>query len=208
MRQLVIGLLPGLHNLFVPLFIGNQTPLIVPGDLVHRILGPGNQLRLLRRHGHIRNGYGHGRTGRIFIAHGLDGIQHFRSPGRAMRIDDFFQNLFQLFLGHQEVHLRKQFIARHGPVYISQILGQDLIEQEPSQRGADVSRNGLSVCIGSLAAHGNPGLQGNIAILICQNRFVYIFIEGAFAPGSRTFLSQIINTQNHILRGNRHRAAV
>ncbi len=91
--QNLVRLLPGFNNLFVTLFLGNQSALIVARNLIHRILRILNQLRLLRRHGHIGNRYGHCRSCRVLITHSLDVIQHLGCPGCSMRIDNLFQNL-------------------------------------------------------------------------------------------------------------------
>ena len=50
-----------------------------------------------------------------------------------MCVDDFLKNLFQLFLSYVEINFQNQFIARNGTIYKSQILRQDLIEQESTQ---------------------------------------------------------------------------
>ena len=91
--QLVVRLLPGFHDLFVTLFLGDQTTLVVLGNLIYDILGVLDHLRLLRRHGHIGNGYCHCRACGIFISGSLDRIQNLCGLGSAVCVDDFFQDL-------------------------------------------------------------------------------------------------------------------
>ncbi len=61
--QRVICCFPGLYDLFVTLFLRDQTTLEVLRDLIHRILRLLDHLRLLRRHRHIGDRYGHSRSG-------------------------------------------------------------------------------------------------------------------------------------------------
>ena len=49
-----------------------------------------------------------------------------------MCIDNFFKNLFQLFLSYMEINFQKQFISFYFTVYKSQILWNDLIKHETS----------------------------------------------------------------------------
>ena len=88
-----VRLLPGLYNFLITLFLSNQTTLVVPRNLIYRILCVLDQLRLLRRHRHIGNGYGHGRAGGILVSHRLDIVQHLRSPGGSVGVDNLLQNL-------------------------------------------------------------------------------------------------------------------
>ena len=92
--QLVIRVLPGLDNLFVALFLGDQTAAVVLCDAVHGRLGVLDQLGFALRHGHIGNGNGHGRTGGILVTDGLDVVQGHGRLGCAVDVDYLFQNLF------------------------------------------------------------------------------------------------------------------
>ena len=53
-----------------------------------------------------------------------------------MGIDDLLQDLLQLLLAYVEVYLQLQEVLGIASVYESQILRQDLIEDETSQSGA------------------------------------------------------------------------
>ena len=203
-----IRLLPGLHYLFVALLLGNQAALVVSRNLIHRILGFLNQLRLLGRHGHIGNRYGHGRLGGIFVAHGLDIIQHLCGPGGTVGIDYFLQNLFQAFLAYMEIHFQLQLIARNTPVHKAQILGQDLVENKTPHGGLNDIRDFLSIRCLFAYADLDLGLEADHAVLIGENSFVDTLKAFALALDSRTLLGQIVNTQHHILGRHRHRAAV
>ena len=92
-RQRIVGLLPGLNDLFISLFLSDKTTLEVLGDPVHSILRFLDHLRLLRRHGHIGNRYGHCRSCGILISCGLDIIQHLCGLRSAVGVDDFLKDL-------------------------------------------------------------------------------------------------------------------
>ena len=92
-RQLVIGGLPCLDNLFVALFLGDEAAAVVFRNTVHCCLSFLNQLWFALRHGHIGNRNGHGRPGGIFISNGLDVIQGNGCLGCAVYVDDLLKNL-------------------------------------------------------------------------------------------------------------------
>ena len=199
MSKLIISLLPGINNLFVTLFLSNKTTFVVLGDLIYSILCSLDHLRLLRRHGHIGNRYGHGSSCRILVTHSLDRVQNLSSLGCPVSINNFFKDLFQLFLTNQEVNLKEKLISRNASVNKSKILWQDLIEQETSQCRLYITCESTSIRHNLAAADKNLGLQGNYLVLICQNCFVNALEELAFALVSRSFLGQIVDTKDHIL---------
>ena len=199
MSKLIISLLPCINNLFVTLFLGNKTTFVVLGNLVYSILGSFNHLRLLRRHGHIRNRYSHGSSCRILVTHSLDSIQNLSGLGCSVSVNNFFKNLFQLFLTNQEVNLKKKLISRNASVNKSKILRKDLIEQETSQCRLYIACESASIRHYLAGTYKNLGLQGNYLVLICQNCLVYALEELAFTLISRSFLGQIIDTKDHIL---------
>ena len=116
-----------------------------------------------------------------------------------MCIDDFFQNLFQLFLGNEEINFKSKLVTRNRTVYVSQILRQNLIEEESSECGAYVLLHYSTIFHLFFAADGNLGLQGNVSVFICQDSFIHIAEEASLALLARTLLGQIIDTKNHIL---------
>ena len=125
-----------------------------------------------------------------------------------MGIDDLLENLFQSLLAHMEIHFRLQFIARDSPVHKSKVLGQDLIEDKPSQRGfLRILQPGP---VGHLLCNTDfdPALQCQRPVFISQDRLIDIFKCLAFSDGSRSLLCQIVDSKYHVLRGHRHRTAV
>ena len=208
LRQLFVRLIPGLNHRPVPLFLRDQSPSEVGGDLIHRSLGLSQHLRLLGRHGHIGNGHGHGRPGGVLISYGLYIVQHLRRSGSSMGVDNLLQDLLQSLLVHMEVHLGQKEILRQVSVYKAQVLGQDLIEDKPSQRGLHISRHHFSLGVLLGSAHLDPGVKGTGFILISQNGFVHIFKVPALSQRSGPLLGQVIDAQNHVLGRHRHRAAV
>ena len=125
-----------------------------------------------------------------------------------MGIDNLFQDLFQLFLSYVEIHFQHQLISLLGSVHKSQILRQDLIEQEPAQRGLHILPTALFRPAWSCCSAHDSGLQCNISVFIGQNRLIQVLEPGSLSLASRSFLGQVVDTQHHILRGNCHRASV
>ena len=77
---------------------------------------------LLRRHSHIRNGYGHRRAGGVLVADRFDAVKYFSSLGRAVSIDNLLQDLLQAFLAYVEINFQLQLVAGDGTIYKAQIL--------------------------------------------------------------------------------------
>ncbi len=206
--KFLIRLVPGLHHRTISLLFGDQTPAVVGCDLIHGGLCRRQHLRLLSRHGHIGNGYGHGGPGGILIADGFHIVQHLSGTGSPMGVDDLLQNLLKLLLTHMEIHLRLQIIFRGIPLHKAQILGQYLVEQEASQRGLHIAAHRLP--LGGFLGHPylDPGVQGNELVLIGQYGLVYILKELAFAQYTRPLLGKVVDAQHHILGRHCHRPAV
>ena len=107
-----------------------------------------------------------------------------------------------------EIHFQFQHIFRVASVHISQILRQDLIEKESAQGRLYIAGHNFSVSGLFGHSHRNPGVQCTNLIFIGENRLVHILKELAFAQSTGSFLCQVVDSQHHILRGHRHRAAV
>ena len=75
-----------------------------------------------------------------------------------MGIDDLLQDLLQLLLAYVEVYLQLQEVLGIASVYESQILRQDLIEDETSQSGLYRTGNGLALCIYLVHTYMDAGM--------------------------------------------------
>ena len=146
-------LLPCINNFFVTLFLGDKTTFIVLCDKVYSILSLFDHFRFLRRNCHIGNGNSHGCTCGIFITCSFDRIKNLSSLCSTVSIDNFFKNLFQLFLGYQEVNLKKKFISRNTSVYETKILWKDFVKQETTKCRFYDTCHFSSVCQSSCAAN-------------------------------------------------------
>src|SRR5699024_2723709 len=168
--QLIVSCLPCLHNLFVTLFLCDESSLIVLCDPVYCILRFLDHLRLLRRHGHVRDRNRHGSSRGELISDCLYVIQHFRRLCCPVCVDDLLEDLFQLFLSYMEINFKKEFISFYFSVNKSEILRNDLVEQESSERRIDRSCLHCSVrhCLGH--THLDLGMQCDVSVLICKDR--------------------------------------
>ena len=151
--KLIVSLLPCFNDFFISLFFGNKTTFVVLCDLVNDILCILDHLWFLRRHSHIGNGYSHCSTCGVFVTGSLDIIKNFCCLCYSVCIDDFFQNLFQLFLTYQEINFKEKFIARDASVYESKILRKDFVKQETTKCRFYDTCHFSSVCQSSCAAN-------------------------------------------------------
>ena len=119
-----------------------------------------------------------------------------------MSIDDLLQDLLQLLLSYMEVYFQLQEVLGITSVYKSQILRQNLIEDETSQCRLYRSGDRLTCCIYLAHADMNAGMQCQRLVLICQNCFVYALEILTFADRTGSLLGQIVDTKYHILGRN------
>ena len=76
-----------------------------------------------------------------------------------MNINNFFKNLFQTLFTYVEIHFQFQQIFRLTAIYKSQILRQNLIENETSQSGFHIPAYYLAIRRRALYARRNSGMQ-------------------------------------------------
>ncbi len=125
-----------------------------------------------------------------------------------MDIDHLLQDRLQLLLAHMKIHFQLQEVLRDTSVHESQVLGQDLIEQESSQGGLHIARYGLSGPILLRHPDSDPGMQGTCLILISQDGFIHALEELAFSHGTGSLLGKVVDSQHHVLGRNRHRTSI
>ena len=125
-----------------------------------------------------------------------------------MIIDTFLKDLFQLFLSYMEINFQFKEILILASVYESQILTDDLIENETSQRGLNDTGFHFAVFIDSLTFYFNLCMQGNLMIFVSNDCFVHVLECFSFAFCTRTLLCQVIDTKNHILRRYGYRTTI
>ena len=116
-----------------------------------------------------------------------------------MSIDDLFKDLLKLFLSYKEIDLGLKELLGVVSVNISEVLRKDLIEVESSECGGDDT--GYHLSAGCLLGHADLDLavKGNVTVLISKNGFAHILVNISFAGLSVSLLSQIVDTQDHIL---------
>ncbi len=91
--QFLIGFVPGFYYGTISFFLGDKTSSEVGGNLINGCLSLSQQFGLFGRHGHIGNGYGHGSSGGILVAHCLDVVKNFCILECTVGIDNLLQNL-------------------------------------------------------------------------------------------------------------------
>ena len=116
-----------------------------------------------------------------------------------MSIDNFFKDLLQLFLTYKEVNLKKQFVSRYASVYKSKVLWKDLVEQETSQCGMNITADDSAIRHCLMCADNDLGLKCDDFVLVCKDCLVDTLEELAFTLVSRSLLSQVVDTKDHIL---------
>ena len=107
-----------------------------------------------------------------------------------------------------EVNFQLQLISFDGSVHKSQILRNNLIENKPAYRRFYDSSFGSSIRHFLGYSYLDPGMQGNNTIFISQNSLIHTLEAFAFSDSSRSLLSQIVNTKDHILRRYGHRTTI
>ncbi len=207
-RQLVVRLLPGVDDRTVAFFLGGKTSAVSAVDLVNRVLRLLDQLRLHRRNRHVGNGNRHAGSCGVAIAHGLDMVQNLRRSRGAVNRDNLLKDSLQVLLLYQAVDLKLELILRLAAVDKAQILRDDLIEEESSEGRGDKRAVNAPVLHLPADPHRYAGLQGQIPVLIGKQCLADTLEDTSLALCPGSFLGQIVDTQNHVLRRDRDRSAV
>ena len=206
--QDLVSLFPGVYYFFITLFFCDKTTLVVFGDTIHSILRLLDQFRLFWRNRHVGNGYCHSCSGRILISHRLDIIQNFRCLCSAMGMDDFFKDLFQAFFAYMEVYFQCHFILGVTSIYKAQVLRKNLVKDKPSHSGLHNALLCSAIGKSLFYSYFNPGLKSDHPVFIGKDCLIDTLKEFTFALCSRSFLGQVVDTKDHILRRNGHRATI
>ena len=90
-----------------------------------------------------------------------------------MNINNLLQNLFDLFLSNMEINFQLQSILRGTAVYKSQILRNNLIENQKTKCCLDKSGYFCSVSHSCLTVYINILMKCNLSILIRKQCLIH-----------------------------------
>ena len=170
-RNLVGGLFPDLHHLLVTLVVGHKAHLVLVFDVHHHLLGSGDQLVLLGRNGHIRDGNGDGGDSGVMVAGGLDGVQHLGSHGETVLVDGAVHDLAQLLLAAGEGDLVVADVLGITAVHEAQILRNVLVEDDPAGGAGHHAGNAFAVDL-QRPAHQNGAVGTDGPVIVGHEGFV------------------------------------
>ena len=214
LRHIISGNFPGLNDLIITLLVRVETVTEGSVDAVHLFLRGGNELRLLFRNRHIVHRNGERRTGRIFIAHFLDVVQHFGALCGAVMLDavvnEHTQDLLDIaFFRFEEgcinFHLERVFGL--GTIHKAKVLRNIAVEDHTTVRGIHQTGNGFAVHLTG-NAHTDGRMETENAGFIGHGGLVKIAESHAFAGLAGLFHQQIVGAKDHILRRHGNSAAV
>ena len=137
---------PNFDDAGIAFFVGDKALVVLLCHLGYLLFGALQQPGLLRRDHRVAHGHGDGGLGGIFVALGLNAVQHFSRHGGAVGVDAAVNNLAQLLLVHKEAHfILKQAVFR-AAVYKAKVLRNRRVED-------DAARSGVHQLRARLAAH-------------------------------------------------------
>ena len=201
------AVVPGGNHPLVPHIVRNEAAVVLAFDLVHLLLGLGQQLGLLRRDHRVVNRHGEGALGGVFITLGLDPVQHFSSLRGAILVDRPVDDLPQLLFAHQKADLQVKHVVGVAPVHIAQILRDRIVEDDPAHSGLhNLGDPFIPHLFGD--PHLDGGMQAHAARLIGHGGLVEISEHLACADLLLPNHCQVVGAQHHILGGHGNRLAV
>ena len=226
-RNLIIGNVPCLDNLLVTFLIRHQTT----SEFLCNHINLGfcflQIFCLLLRNFHIGNGYGHCRSCGEFVTQRFDFIQYGCSFCCTTAVDALIDNLTNRLLVNQETDFVIEFCFLVCSVNVAQILRDCFIKDNTTNGCLYHSCFGYAVKF-QRSSYSDDFLQAYLVVIVCQYRFLFI-LEGtnyqiacffdyiAFRIQNIlcvslvqivSFQSQVIHTQNHILRGYGYRRTI
>ena len=155
----------------------------------------------------VDNRHGDAAAGGIFKSLGLDSVQNLGGHAGPVDLDAAADNLAQHALAHSGGDLQVKDLFRVGAVYIAQILGNGVVEDNLSYGGVDDAGPQLPA---NLLLH--PDLDGRVkpyaALLIGHKGLGGVAEYLASAGFVLLNHGQVVGAQHHILGGHRNRLAV
>ena len=197
----VAGAPPDIHNLVVPLAIGDQTGGVLGIDLLDFLFGSTDQFILLQRHQHVIHGNrypGASRVGESGI-HQL--VRHDHGIAQAALAEagvDQTRDLLLLerLVDQREGQTRRQYFGQQGAAHRRFIAHQFF------------NRLTGFILVNFLEAHDHLGLQLDFAGLVCTRHFGDIGEHRAFAQGADLFAGHVIEAKHDILGRHNDRLAI
>ena len=176
---------PGVDHLIVALVVGNETHVIVLGNLLHLGITLLHQVFLrLRDDDVVEVERQTGLVGHT-VAEVLDTVEELASLGETYVLDDIGNDVAQRFL-------------RDNLVDVAYLLGDDAIHDDTTDRGLDHTLAGLAVN-NIVDDHLYLGVQVTLALVVGNDSLLRTVEGQALALGSRTNLGDIVESEHHIL---------
>ena len=115
-----------------------------------------------------------------------------------MCIDTLVKDWLELLLSYMEIYLKLQSVLTNSSVYISEILWNDLIEEELSKCCIDNTCNFLALELTG-SSYMDLGVKCNSTILICKYCLILGLKISSLSDLAFLFHCQIVDTKYHIL---------
>ena len=205
--HVVRGLFPYRDHVPAALCAGEHTVAEQVIDLLHFPLRVGQDLLLLLRHGDVLEADGDAALGGIFVAQGLDIVQHLAGTGGPIAAVAAVHDVAQVLLHHQLIHFQLEHVVQGLPGHIAQVLGNGIVEDQAAQAGIDDPAVGFALPL-PLNADLDLALQGDDPGLIGHGSLVLAAKHLALALEAVPLEGQVIAAHDHILGGAGHRLAV
>ena len=177
---------PGIDDLVIAFGIGNETHVIVFGNLAYLFVTTGHQFHLFLRDDDVVKV--ERQTGHVChtVTQVLDTIKEFASLGETNGLDHIGNDVAQTLLGDNLVH-------------ITYLIGDDAIDNDTSHRSLHHTLHIVALLIHILHYHLYLGMKVTFALIV-GNDGLFGTVEGeSLTLCSGANLGDIVETEHHIL---------
>ena len=186
---------PGVDDLVVTLVVGDETHVVVHGDLVDFIITALDDVGLLDGDDDVVEVEGEAAFVGFAVAEVLDAIEELAGAGHADGLDDLGDDVAQGLLGDDGVDE-------------AALNGYDFVDNDAAYGGFDKVLDAGSALV-DVVDHDLDGGVYVDALLVEGDEGFFRAVEGeACALGSGTELGDVVEAEHHVLRGHGDRCAV
>ena len=184
--DVIVDMGPGIDNLVVTLVIGDEAHVIVVGNLTNLLVTLGNEFSLLLRDDDVIEVERQTSLVSHTVTKVLDTIEEFASLGETDILDDGTNNVAQRLLVDNRIDE-------------AYLLGNNAVDNHTTNRGFHHVADRITLLVKVIDHHLHQGVQIASAFVVGDDSFLGAIERQTLAQSTRTDLSDIIESEHHIL---------
>ena len=184
--QFVVDMGPGINNLVVTLVVGDETHIVVVGNLTDFVITSCHQVNLLLRNNDVVEV--ERKTCKIChaVTKVLDTVEELAGTGKTYSLDHLGDDVAQAFLGYNLID-KSDFLRNYA------------IDDDTTYRGFHHLVNETALLIEIFDYHLDQSMEVALTFVVCNNGFFRTIEHESFTLCTGTNLCNIVETEHHVL---------